>query len=335
LDIGYWVKSHFTGRPFLVERDDLISMRNTVEKILRENQIDAIHADQLSMAQFAFRPKNKEYWPISVFDAHNAVWTIVDRSKDTAILPLKPILELESKRIQRYECRIISKFDNILAVSAQDKKALMQACVDTRQEYKPNAQITVIPITVDTDELTPINRENQSKNILTLGTLHYPPNADGIRWFAQEVFPLILHKMPDAQLTIVGKNPPADFIQMAKEKPNKISVTGYIPDLTPCYKSSAVVVVPVRAGGGIKVRILEAFALGMPVVTTKVGLEGIKAKPDVDVLVADDAQTFAVSVIELLSNPEKQKQLSQNGRFIAETHYHWQRALSKLESIYG
>ena len=164
-------------------------------------------------------------------------------------------------------------------MSEPDKLALLAAQPQENPIAALAEKITVIPIAVDTKELKPTTRRIGSKNILTMGTLHYPPNADGIRWFANEVFPTILNRMPDVTLTIVGKNPPGDFLHMAEKNPKSITVTGYVPDLAPYFEAAAMLVVPVRAGGGIKVRILEAFARAMPVITTSVGLEGIEAQP--------------------------------------------------------
>ena len=333
-DLGYWLKSNITGRPFLIERDSILAMRNCVDNVVSQGKIDIIHADQLSMAQFAFRPKDQELWPATIFDAHNAVWTIVERAKGSAIFLLKPILALETNRIRRYEGKIVSEFDHTLAVSETDKSALLEVCTHDNQRDVLEKKVTVIPIAADTEALTPVERKPGSKNIFTLGTLHYPPNADGIRWFANEVFPLIKAKMPDATLTIAGKNPPADFAQMQKNNPSTIKVTGYVPDLTPYFESSAMLVVPVRAGGGIRVRILEAFARGMPVITTTVGLEGIEAQPGIDVLVEDDEASFANSTIDLINNELKQEQLAKNGRKLVETRYDWQIILNALDQVY-
>jgi glycosyltransferase involved in cell wall biosynthesis len=207
-------------------------------------------------------------------------------------------------------------------------------------EYAPssednNLSITVIPIAVDTKLLSPINRVLNSKNIVTLGTLHYPPNADGIRWFAQEVFPLVQAKIPDATLTIIGKNPPQDLQNLALQSPESMQVTGYVPDLEPYFEKAGVLVVPVRAGGGMRVRILEAFSRSMPVVTTTIGLEGIDAQPGRDVLVRDTAPDFAQSVIDVLESSNLQEQLSSNGRTFVEKYYDWQVVLQKLDSVYN
>jgi glycosyltransferase involved in cell wall biosynthesis len=332
-DIKFLIKSLITGRPFLIERDDLTAMRKLVGSLVSKGKIDAIHADQLSMAQFAFQPKDQRNWPVTIFDAHNAVWTIVERTKDSANFLLKPILGIEAQRIRHYEGKIISDFDHTLAVSETDKAALLKVCSPQIRKDTLSSKITVIPIAADTEALVPVKRKPGSKNIFTLGTLHYPPNADGIRWFTNQVFPLILDKMPDATLTIAGKNPPSDFVQMAKNNPS-IKVTGYVPDLTPYFESAAILVVPVRAGGGIRVRILEAFARAMPVITTTVGLEGIEAQPGVDVLVEDDKVLFAKTALELMNNEFLQEQLAHNGRKLAKTRYDWQIILEDLDKVY-
>jgi glycosyltransferase involved in cell wall biosynthesis len=333
-DVFYLLKSNLSGRPFLVERDDLPAMRDAVRRVIDRGDVDVIHADQLTMAQFAFPPAEGAPWPTTVFDAHNAVWTIVQRTQESASPLLRPVLALEASRVRRHEGEILAQFDHVLAVSEIDKRALLETLPEEASASAVAEKIVVIPIAVDAGELQPVQRQAGSRNIFTMGTLHYPPNADGIRWFAKEVFPLVREKIPEATLTIVGKNPPADFLQMAEKNPQSVIVTGYVPDLTPYFKGAAMLVVPVRAGGGIRVRILEAFARAMPVVTTTVGLEGIEARPGVDVLVEDDARSFAEAVITLMNDPALQAQLARNGRRLAEEKYDWQVVLKAMEQVY-
>ncbi len=351
-DIGYWVRSNFSGRPFLIERDDRTGMRQLVKRILSEESVDIIHADQLTMAQFALPTHvqssgftkdmrdelgvNHERDPYLVFDAHNAVWTIVERMRQNAPWYLKPIAGLEEQRVKRYEGMVINKFDHTLAVAEPDRKALENA-VDlfTNGAGDIKNSITVVPIAVDTQKLQPVLRKPGSVNIVTLGTLHYPPNADGIRWFVQEVFPLILEEKPDATLTIIGKNPPADFYQLQNKYPQKVEVTGYVEDLTPYLEKAALMVIAVRAGGGMRVRILEAFARGMPVVTTTVGLEGIEARSGEEILVEDDPAGFAQATLRLFEDEALGFSLAEKGRLLAESHYDWQMVLKKMDEIYN
>jgi glycosyltransferase involved in cell wall biosynthesis len=336
-DVGYMLRSYLTNRPFLIERDDLQPMQALVDKLVREGEFHFIHADQLTMAQFAVRGATAGTGkrPKVIFDAHNAVWTIVERMRENARWFLKPVLKIEARRVKRYEGELLKTVDHVLAVTDVDQACLEEALAFSN--VKPIdriAPLSVIPIAVDTQQLQPIKRQPASKNIVTLGTLHYPPNADGIRWFFNEVFPLIQKRIPDATLTIIGKNPPQDFLDAAARYPGAIQVTGYVPELAPYLAQSALMVVPVRAGGGMRVRILEAFAYAMPVVTTTIGLEGIHAELDKEVVVKDSATDFANCVCELLENVTEQENLSTNGRKLAETKYDWQVVLSAMKPIY-
>ncbi|HSB66561.1 MAG TPA: glycosyltransferase family 4 protein [Anaerolineales bacterium] len=357
-DIGFWLRSQLTGRPFLIERDDLKAMRHCVQEILASYQIDVIHADQLTMTQFALPVKlhsNKNIGPNNVknggesprvvFDAHNAVWTIVNQMAQNVPWYLKPVLQVEARRVKRYEGMVVDKFDHILSVTDVDSHYLKEAQATYRNKLRPADEtqkgsakpvsILTVPIAVDTEVLQPIQRKRGSKKIFTLGTLHYPPNADGIRWLVREVFPLVKKRIPKVTLTIAGRNPPADFHQFSEESKGAITITGYVPDLPPLLEESAIIVVPVRAGSGMRVRILEAFAQAMPVVTTTIGLEGIDAQPDKDVLIGDTPQDFAASVIRLLDDDALQAQLAANGRYLAEHFYDWKVILNRMEKIYG
>ncbi|HZD58152.1 MAG TPA: glycosyltransferase [Anaerolineales bacterium] len=347
-DIYYWLRSHFTGRPFLIERDDRDAMHDLVRHILAAGKTDAIHADQLTMTQFAMRAREVQdvfgrhgrtasnHDLSLIFDAHNAVWSIIERMGQNARWYLRPVLGLEARRVKRYEGCVVRQFDHTLAVTELDRQALFAAAAASRNGASSSLPaIPVIPIAVDTGHLQPLRCQPRSTNILTLGTLHYPPNADGIRWFMQEVYPLIQEQVPEATLTVVGKNPPNDFLESAYREPQSIQVTGYVPDLTPYLEQATVMVVPVRAGGGMRVRILEAFARAMPVVTTTIGLEGIDAQPGEDVLVADTPFDFAAAVVRLLKDEHLRSRLATNARALAETRYEWKVVLRGMDSVYN
>ena len=344
MDAKYWLRSHITSRPFLIERDDISAMRKLVSQQLATESIDVIHADQLTMTQYAFSYEgSNNHLPYTVFDAHNAVWTIVERMQENVNVYLKPVMKLEAGRIKRYEGMVVEKFDHTLAVTEVDRQALLEAWntyIDSpsvggeRQNADQAPRITTYPITVDTEQLAPIDRQAGSKNIMTMGTLHYPPNADGVRWFVREVFPLISKRVTEATLTIVGKNPPQDLIQLAAKESPRIIITGYVPDLKPYMEAAALIAVPVRAASGMRVRILEAFARSMPVVTTTVGLEGIDAHIGEDVLVQDTSAGFASAIVQLLKDEALQAQLATNGRRIAQNRHDWKTGLKGLENIY-
>lgn len=334
-DAGYLATSIARGRSFLVERDNLAEMQRLVSRLIDRECFDYAVADQLTMAQFLLDlPPNQR--PIRIFDAHNAVYTIVERMmKEAAPGFLQPLLRREKEFVKRYEADIVREFEHTLAVTEIDRRDLLRAVEETGTQSDASIQskFTIIPISVDTQVLARVDRKPGSHNILTLGTLLYPPNADGIRWFINEVFPQVLASVQDATLTVVGKNPPADFFQAEKNQPGRIRVTGYVPDLRPYLEEAALIVVPVRAGSGMRVRILEAFARGVPVVTTTVGLEGIQATLGEEVLVADTPDDFAASVIDLLSDSHRRQQLADASRSLAETVYDWHVVLKKLDQV--
>lgn len=335
-DVGYWLQSHLSGRPFLIERDDLAGMRHLVQRLLAEQDFDVVHADQLTMTQFALDAKKGggQRRPFIIFDAHNATWSIWERMRQNAPWFLKPVYQLEENRIKRYEGMLVEAFDHTMVVIDPDRDLLL-AGVKNGNTAVLNGRISSIPIAVDAEVLQPITRQPGSRNILTLGTLSYPPNADGIRWFLQEVFPLVQQQVPGVTLTVIGKNPPADFVQLAEQSGGAIEVTGYVDDLTPYMAAAALMVVPVRAGSGMRVRLLEAFARAMPTVTTTIGLEGIIAEADKEILLADDPQSFATATVQLLNNPELQEKLARNGRNLAEARYDWRAVLKLMDNVYA
>lgn len=333
-DIRYWLKSNVSGRPFLMERDDLKPMRQLVQKLLAEETFDVVHADQLTMTQFALDAKvGGGKRPFIIFDAHNATWSIWERMRENAPFFLKPIYKLEESRIKQYEAMLVQEFDHTMVVIDPDRDALLEG-VEKGRWNTLRPRISSIPIAIDAEKLQPTVRKEGSCNIMTLGSLNYPPNADGIRWFMEQVFPLVRQQIPDVTLTVIGKNPPADFIDIANRYPGKINVTGYVDELTPYMEAAALMVVPVRAGSGMRVRLLEAFARAMPAVTTTIGLEGIHATHGKEILVADEVETFAQETIRLLQDSFLQQHLAENGRILAETTYDWRAVLKKMDAVY-
>jgi glycosyltransferase involved in cell wall biosynthesis len=339
-DLFYFIKSIISGKPFLIERDHIKDMDTQLQEILNHNFYDVIHADQLTMAQFALKarqisleknPGQIEKKPKLIFDAHNATWTIMDRMQNQVPFFLRPFVWLEKNKIKKYEGRLVNDFDATLAVTEIDREALLETV-----NHRHNAihKINVVPIAVDTKEFTPLKPPVPGNRLVTLGTLHYPPNADGIRWFMQQVFPIILESIPDCTLTIIGKNPPKDFYEIAGKFNNSVSITGYVDHLEPYLQNANIMVVPVLAGGGMRVRILEAFARQLAVVTTTIGLEGIEAAPDQDVFIGDTPVLFADAVIKLLKNPSLLAATAAAGRHLVECKYDWQIVFLQLDNVY-
>jgi glycosyltransferase involved in cell wall biosynthesis len=322
-DLAYLARSVFTGRPFLVERDDVPGMRTEIARLLSRIAFDAVHADQLTMGQFAVDLPV----PVRVLDEHNAVWTIVQRGARAERGPRRLVAEVEWRKLRAYEGDLCKRVDCVTVVSDDDRQALFRAagaafpCLE-------------IPIGVATDELPFIPPGPEARHVLSVATMFYPPNVEGVDWFARQVFPIIRRDVPDASFWIVGSRPPAQ-IQRLADPHSGIVVTGYVSDLVPILRESAVLVVPVQSGSGMRVKILEAFARGIPVVSTTLGVEGIAARAGEHLLIADTPGAFATAVTQILREPETSARLARAGRELVCRRYDWRSALTELDRLYA
>lgn len=322
-DIAYLSRSLITGRPFLIERDDLAHMRQAIQTVLAQHQFDAVHADQLTMGQFAVDLP----LPIRVFDEHNAVWTIVKRAAQHEPVWRRPLAELEWRKLRAYEGRLCAQFDAVTVVSDADRQALEEAA-GTR------LAAVEIPIAIDATELRFELREPGARDVLSVATMFYPPNVEGVAWFATEAFPRVRAESPETRFRIVGSRPPGHIRDLATDA-SGIDVAGYVPDVTDLFRTSAVLVVPLHSGSGMRVKILEAFARGIPVVSTTIGVEGIAANHEEHLLVADTPETFAAAVTRLLREPDTAARLAHAARKLVEDRYDWRTALRPLDALYS
>jgi len=213
----------------------------------------------------------------------------------------------------------------VTAVSDEDKQSLIEAGA--------RGDIQVIPIAVDTDKQAFIPRSPKGPHIVHVGTMYWPANIDGIRWFLDQIYPLIKQQVPDVRCTLIGARPPQD-IKDREQTDSSLKVTGYVDDPLPYLQDSSMMIVPLRAGGGMRVKILNALAQGLPMVSTTVGCEGIDVKHDYDILVADTPEDFARQSARLLTDATLNQQLTQNGRQTAEQKYDYRRACEPLDDIY-
>ncbi|NTU79628.1 MAG: glycosyltransferase [Chloroflexales bacterium] len=325
-DLYHLAGSALSGDSFLMRRDDSPELRALLADLTRREHYDIIHADQLNMAQFAVGLPGGA----RVLDEHNAVWTIVQRMAEHSPYARRVGLELEARRLRRYEARICARFDGLLVVSEPDLRFLELAATESRVLLPPTA---VIPIAVDALGAPPVAREEHPRSILSMATMFWPPNVDGVLWFAHEVYPLIKHEVPAARFDVVGARPPATVRRLGEEDPS-INVAGYVDDPQPYREAAAALIVPVRAGGGMRVKILEALAHGLPIVSTTIGYEGIDLLPGKHLLAGDTPAAFAEAVVRLLSDPALGRRLAASGRRVAEESYDWRVVNPRVEALY-
>lgn len=323
-DAKHLAQSLLRSESFLILRDDLASMRDTIAGVTAQEKFDAVHADQLSTAHYALNVNNAR----RVLDQHNAVWTIVDRlSQNEPLLPKRMILQREARLLKQHEAEMGRAFDQVLTVTEQDKHALEFSDAPTR------APMLTIPICIDPATITPVERNADSLNIACVGGMFYPPNVDGVLWFAREILPRVWAEFPASKFFIVGARPARELVALGKSEP-RIVVTGYVPDTAPYLRDSRVFVVPLRAGGGMRVKILDAWARALPMVTTTIGCEGIAVRDGENILVADEPAAFADAVLQLLRDPVQAGCVAQNGREWVTAHYDWRTIYRAFDAIY-
>lgn len=322
-DVGHLLRSLGSATPFLIGRDWVPEMADMTARLLQETPFDAIHADQLPMAQYALwarqqsSQQSKGAAPQVVLDQHNAVYLIFQRLAATERNPLKrAVLEMEWRKLLRYEQKICGDVDGVVWVTRQDWEAL-------HPQQTPSAdEPLVIPICADPQGVRPLTLSAQARRVTFLGGLHYPPNAQGILWFAEHVFPQVLAQAPDAVLTVIGKQPPAGLQQLGIPARN-LDITGYVDDPLPYLRETAAFLVPLFAAGGMRVKILDAWMWGLPIVSTTIGAEGIQVRHGDNMLIADEPATFAAAVLRLLQDAAERQRLGQRGRAWLEEAYDW------------
>jgi len=317
------VRSLVTGEPWTIVRDSRHEMHSQVAELCRTGHFDIIHADQLNMAQFA--PANSG--SRRVLDAHNALWLLYRRLAQTTRNPWIALFwQREWRLLKRYEGGICQAFDAVLAVSDADRAALQEAS-------NGKGNLSVAPIAVDPESILPVQRVAQADHILHIGTMFWPPNVDGVLWFLREVYPLVQAARPGVHFDIVGARPPKQVTETGRLLQG-VTVAGYVKEPADYLKNTGVMVVPLLSGGGMRVKILEALAEGLPVVTTAIGCEGIAVENGRHLLVADTAEEFARATLRLLENPALAETLARNGRELIERCYDFRTAYKPVELVY-
>jgi glycosyltransferase involved in cell wall biosynthesis len=230
---------------------------------------------------------------------------------------------LEYSKFKIDEIALWEKYDGITTTSIRDKEVI--------KKYVSGMKIEVIPNGVDTSYFKPAPTNSIEKALVFTGTMDYYPNVDGMAFFIREILPIILKEEPDLKLYIVGKNPPS---QMKKFENSNIVITGFVNDIRPFVQRAAVYVVPLRVGGGTRLKILEAMAMEKPVVSTPIGCEGLEVEDEKNILIASDPHSFASYVLKLLRDATLRMRLGREGRQLVESKYDWLSISEKLESFY-
>lgn len=300
-------------------------MARILAALQAEYKFDAVHVDHLHMAH---------YWNFNgipmVLDEHNVEYKILERCAQVERSPVKRMIFAgQSQRMKKFEGEKAARFARCLTVSDDDKKFLEEIT-------GKGVRVEVIPNGVDTDffKLSAVGSQlSAEKSLVFTGSMDWLPNSDAVLYFCREILPLIWKKDPEVKFTVVGKGP-TEAVKALGEKDKRIIVTGRVDDVRPWMAKAAIFVVPIRVGGGTRLKILEAMSMPKAVVSTTLGAEGIKYTDGKDILIADKPSDFAEKVLQLFSAPEKCRQMGQEARSLVCGKYDWNIVGEKLKRVY-
>jgi glycosyltransferase involved in cell wall biosynthesis len=286
-------------------------VRKRLLALLQDETYHAIVCDFLAAA--AVIPWD---WPCpKLLFAHNVEASIWQRHYQIAEnLLWKALSFYEWKRMECAERRYLQKADHVVVVSQNDR--------DGFAKFLDPRKLSVTQTGADTEFFRPMEEAEIPNSMVFTGSMDWLPNEDGIFYFASEIFPLILSKAPDATLCVVGRNPSQRLQNLAGRVPN-IQLTGWVADVRPYLARRAVCIVPLRIGGGTRLKIYEAMSMAKAIVSTSIGAEGLPVVNGEHLLVADDPSSFAEEILRLLRNASYRTQIGQSARHLVEENYSW------------
>jgi len=321
--IGSIVKSLFSNISYNIEKYGSKEMLQKVLELLETKEFDIVHIDGLHMARYGVEIKKFFDIPIALRE-HNIESIIMKRvSENAKNILIKSFTLLQYKKIYNYEKYVTSKFDECIVITKEDDFTL--------KKMNPKAQTFVIPAGADTSFFYPLPVKEVDSSIVFVGSLEWFPNVEGIMWFLNRIYPIIKQKIPLFKLYIVGKNPPESILSYNSPE---IIVTGYVKDVREYVSKSSLVVVPLRIGGGMRIKILESMAMGKAVVSTTIGAEGIDAKNDEEIIIRDREDDLVNAVTDLLVDEGKRKRIGENALKFVREKYTWEKVAERFEEEY-
>ena len=304
------LRSWLSPMPVDVWKYQIPALRHEVGRLLASGAVD------LCIADFVFAAPNVPLaGPVPVvFFAHNVENLILKRLAEAQVQSWRrTLLGIEWRKMRRYEARVCRLARLTVAVSPQDRELLSAGA--------PGSPIRDVPTGVDTDYFKPNGTPEAPVELVFTGSMDWHPNEDAIRYFITEMLPTIRREVPTASLTVVGRNPSGALRKAASQA--GVRVTGTVDDVRPYIDAAAVYVVPLRIGGGTRLKVFEALSMGKAVVSTGVGVEGLPLAPGEHFLQADDPAAFASAVVGLLRDPARRRVLGLAGQRLTHERFAW------------
>ncbi len=300
----------FTRRSYNISRFYSPAFAKRLGQLLEEESFDIIQLEGLFLTPYV--PVIRKHTGASLlFRSHNIEHFIWERMARSTKNPLKKTyLKILAARLKSYEMKTVHQVDGLVAISPVDLRF-----------FKRNgfAQPAVtVPVGVTADPHQPYTGKVHNNTVFHIGSMDWRPNQDGLQWFLEEVWPLVIAKRPDLQFNLAGRNIPASFYRYNGKH---VKVVGEVPDALGFMQTHKLMVVPLRSGGGMRVKIIEAMAAGKAIISTSIGAEGIDCTHGENILLADTASEMAEAIIHCFSSPAVMKEIEDQAvNFVFENH---------------
>ena len=322
---GSLVKGMLGPMPVTVLNYKSKDVAGCLGSVLNRRDFDAVQMETSNLFSYFDLIRSAPNRPSIVLDWHNIDSELMARySSEAGGLPKKLIARRTTSLLHKLEARIMTLCDAHTVVSDVDKQKLLK--------HNPSANVTVIPNGVDSSVFsTSSGGTSRGTSLLFVGSMDYHANADSVLWFAQNVWPEISHKFPFLNFKIVGRSPGPRIQLLASDK---IHVTGTVDDVRPYYTDALAVIVPLRVGGGTRLKILEAMAMGVPVISTSLGAEGVAAENGREILIADSTAEMLNALEKITNDVQFREDLAARARELVARCYDWSSIGHRLQTMY-
>jgi len=313
--------------PYSIRRYYSSKMERLIKKLINSENFDLIHCDSLQMS-FNLRSVNSIPKVLTEHNVESQIWQRW-ASEEKNFLK-RYFIKGQYKKISCYEFEILKMFDCCIAVSEEDKKII--------EENSQIKKVWVVPNGVDCDYFDPDKMKSlhlleKEFSLIFTGSLDWYPNQDALIYFFTEIYPLLKKRIPQISINIVGRNPSKSILKFAR-RDNSINIVGRVEDIRPFIFASQIFVVPLRIGGGTRLKILEAMAMAKPVISTSVGAEGLGVTHEENIILADNPYEFASKILRLFEDKNLREKIGKNARQFVKEKYDWNIVAEKLVKVW-
>lgn len=313
----------FSSDPYVVQRHSSEGMREVIAELVERQSFDLVHCE---WTPYTVNLQSVLGTYPSVLSTHNVEALIWKRMWERESNPLKKgYIRIQWKKMEKYEAKAVHLYDKVMCVSDEDRQCIAE-------EFDCLHAI-VVPNGVDERYFAPASADEAENSMVFTGSMDWRPNQDAVNYFVNDIFPLIREELPTASFTVVGRFPPEDMARKWRRIPG-VTVTGTVDDVRTYIARSSLYVVPLRIGGGSRLKILEALSMRKRVLSTSVGAEGLKLDGGVHLMLQDSAEGFARKAVEMLSSPDEHDRLAEEGLQRVLSMYTWDSIATVMSDVW-